>query len=229
VLNSSALSHLQDHEMPYEILIADDHPLFRSALHQALSLGLGPEARLVEAESIADLEARLTEKSDWDLVLLDLNMPGAYGFSGLVLLRGQYPQVPVVMVSAQEEAAVVVKSREFGASGFIPKSSSLETIQKAVRTVLDGDVWWPPQVNESVSVSPEAKAASEGLASLTPQQFRVLTMVCEGLLNKQIAYELSVSEATIKAHVTAIFRKLNVRTRTQAALLLQQLESIPQS
>nr|GFA55064.1 hypothetical protein [Tanacetum cinerariifolium] len=201
----------------------------RSALHQALSLGLGPDARLVEAESIADLEARLTEKSDWDLVLLDLNMPGAYGFSGLVLLRGQYPQVPVVMVSAQEEAAVVVKSREFGASGFIPKSSSLEVIQKAVRTVLDGDVWWPPQVNESVSVSPEAKAASEGLASLTPQQFRVLTMVCEGLLNKQIAYELSVSEATIKAHVTAIFRKLNVRTRTQAALLLQQLESIPQS
>lgn len=215
--------------MPYEILIADDHPLFRSALRQALSLGLGPDARLVEAESIADLEARLTEKSDWDLVLLDLNMPGAYGFSGLVLLRGQYPQVPVVMVSAQEEAAVVVKSREFGASGFIPKSSSLETIQKAVRTVLDGDVWWPPQVNESISVSAEAKAASEGLASLTPQQFRVLTMVCEGLLNKQIAYELSVSEATIKAHVTAIFRKLNVRTRTQAALLLQQLESIPQS
>ncbi|SDH24845.1 response regulator transcription factor ErdR [Pseudomonas abietaniphila] len=212
--------------MTYEILIADDHPLFRSALHQALTLGLGPDARLVEAESIADLEARLTEKSDWDLVLLDLNMPGAYGFSGLVLLRGQYPQVPVVMVSAQEEAAVVVKSKEFGASGFIPKSSSLETIQQAVRTVLDGDVWWPPQVNENVSVSPEAKAASEGLASLTPQQFRVLTMVCEGLLNKQIAYELSVSEATIKAHVTAIFRKLNVRTRTQAALLLQQLESI---
>lgn len=212
--------------MTYEILIADDHPLFRSALHQALTLGLGPDARLVEAESIADLEARLTEKADWDLVLLDLNMPGAYGFSGLVLLRGQYPQVPVVMVSAQEEAAVVVKSREFGASGFIPKSSSLETIQQAVRNVLDGDVWWPAQVNESVSVSAEAKAASEGLASLTPQQFRVLTMVCEGLLNKQIAYELSVSEATIKAHVTAIFRKLNVRTRTQAALLLQQLESI---
>ncbi|MDB6143674.1 MAG: LuxR response regulator receiver [Pseudomonas sp.] len=212
--------------MTYEILIADDHPLFRSALHQALTLGLGPEARLVEAESIADLEARLTEKADWDLVLLDLNMPGAYGFSGLVLLRGQYPQIPVVMVSAQEEASIVVRSREFGASGFIPKSSSLETIQQAVRSVLDGEVWWPPQVNEPVSVSPEAKAASAGLASLTPQQFRVLTMVCEGLLNKQIAYELSVSEATIKAHVTAIFRKLNVRTRTQAALLLQQMESI---
>lgn len=210
----------------YEILIADDHPLFRSALRQAITLGLGPQVRLVEVASIAELEGRLTEKSDWDLVLLDLNMPGAYGFSGLVLLRGQYPQIPVVMVSAQEEAAVVVKSREFGASGFIPKSSPLETLQDAVQKVLDGEVWWPPQAFEKVDVSAEAKAASEGLASLTPQQFRVLTMVCEGLLNKQIAYELSVSEATIKAHVTAIFRKLGVRTRTQAALLLQQLESV---
>jgi len=210
----------------YEILIADDHPLFRSALHQAVALGLGSDLRLVEVASIAALEPQLTIKADWDLVLLDLNMPGAYGFSGLVLLRGQYPQIPVVMVSAQEEASVMVRSREFGASGFIPKSSSMEAIQTAVRTVLDGDVSWPPQAFEEVPVSAEAKAASEGLASLTPQQFRVLTMVCEGLLNKQIAYELSVSEATIKAHVTAIFRKLGVRTRTQAALLLQQLESI---
>lgn len=211
----------------YEILIADDHPLFRSALQQALTLGLGPQVRLVEAASIAELEACLAEKSDWDLVLLDLNMPGAYGFSGLVLLRGQYPQIPVVMISAQEEASVVNRSREFGASGFIPKSSSLEIIQQAVRQVLDGDTWWPQLAEEAAPVSAEAKAASAGLASLTPQQFRVLTMVCEGLLNKQIAYELSVSEATVKAHVTAIFRKLGVRTRTQAALLLQQMESIP--
>jgi len=213
----------------YEILIADDHPLFRGALRQVVTLGLGPDVRLVEVASIAELETRLSEKDNWDLVLLDLNMPGAYGFSGLVLLRGQYPQIPVVMVSAQEEAAVVVKSREFGASGFIPKSSTLEVIQDAVRKVLDGEVWWPPQAFERVDVSAEAKAASEGLASLTPQQFRVLTMVCEGLLNKQIAYELNVSEATIKAHVTAIFRKLGVRTRTQAALLLQQLESVASS
>ncbi|SHM03268.1 response regulator transcription factor ErdR [Phytopseudomonas punonensis] len=211
----------------YEILIADDHPLFRSALQQALTMGLGAGVRLVEVASIAELEARLAEKTDWDLVLLDLNMPGAYGFSGLVLLRGQYPQIPVVMISAQEEAAVVLRSREFGASGFIPKSSSLEVIQQAVRQVLEGEVWWPPQSEEAASLSSEAKAASAGLASLTPQQFRVLTMVCEGLLNKQIAYELSVSEATVKAHVTAIFRKLGVRTRTQAALLLQQLESVP--
>ena len=211
----------------YEILIADDHPLFRSALQQALTLGLGPQVRLVEAASIAELEACLADKRDWDLVLLDLNMPGAYGFSGLVLLRGQYPQIPVVMISAQEEASVVKRSREFGASGFIPKSSPLETLQQAVRQVLDGDTWWPQLAEDSAPVSAEAKAASAGLASLTPQQFRVLTMVCEGLLNKQIAYELSVSEATVKAHVTAIFRKLRVRTRTQAALLLQQMESIP--
>jgi DNA-binding NarL/FixJ family response regulator len=211
----------------YEILIADDHPLFRSALQQALTLGLGQDVRLVEAASIAELESCLAQKADWDLVLLDLNMPGAHGFSGLVLLRGQFPQIPVVMISAQEDAAVVARSREFGASGFIPKSSPLEIIQQAVRQVLDGDAWWPQQSEQAAAVSAEAKAASAGLASLTPQQFRVLTMVCEGLLNKQIAYELSVSEATVKAHVTAIFRKLGVRTRTQAALLLQQLESIP--
>lgn len=213
----------------YEILIADDHPLFRSALQQALTLGLGPDVRLVEAASIAELESCLNASGDWDLVLLDLNMPGAYGFSGLVLLRGQYPHIPVVMISAQEEAAIVARAREFGASGFIPKSSSLETIQEAVRAVLDGDLWWPSQMLESAQVSDEVKAASAGLSSLTPQQFRVLTMVCDGLLNKQIAYELNVSEATIKAHVTAIFRKLGVRTRTQAALLLQQMESIPAS
>ncbi|AKX57174.1 response regulator transcription factor ErdR [Thiopseudomonas alkaliphila] len=211
----------------FDILIADDHPLFRSALQQALTIGLGGDVRLVEAASIAELEARLAEKSDWDLVLLDLNMPGAHGFSGLVLLRGQYPQLPVVMVSAQEEAAIMARAREFGASGFIPKSSPLEEIQQAVKTVLDGDVWWPAQTAANPMLTAEQKAASEGLASLTPQQFRVLTMVCDGLLNKQIAYELNVSEATVKVHVTAIFRKLNVRTRTQAALLLQQMESIP--
>jgi DNA-binding NarL/FixJ family response regulator len=213
----------------YEILIADDHPLFRSALRQALTLSLGSNVRLVEAENIAELEMNLQEKSDWDLVLLDLNMPGAHGFSGLVLLRGQYPQIPVVMISAQEESMVMARAREFGASGFIPKSSPLEDIQQAVQVVLDGDVWWPAQTAATAAVTAEEKAASAGLASLTPQQFRVLTMVCDGLLNKQIAYDLNVSEATVKAHVTAIFRKLNVRTRTQAALLLQQMESIPQN
>ena len=209
-----------------DILIADDHPLFREALRRALVSGLGPNTNLTEADSISALEKSLTEKSDWDLVILDLNMPGAYGFSGLVLLRGQYPRVPVIMISAQEEANVVNRAREFGAVGFIPKSGSLESIQEAIQKVLDGDTWWPDLGSAENDVNEEVREVSLRVASLTPQQFRVLTMVCDGLLNKQIAYDLDVSEATVKAHITAIFRKLGVRTRTQAALLLQQMESL---
>lgn len=208
----------------YDILIADDHPLFRSALRQALVAAADAQVLLTEVGSITELQGSLDARGDWDLVLLDLNMPGAYGFSGLVLLRGQYPHVPVVVVSAQEESSVVNRARDFGASGFIPKSSSLEDIQQAVRTVLEGGTSWPPMAGGGGPLSEQEKIVSEQLASLTPQQFRVLTMVCDGLLNKQIAYELGVSEATVKAHVTAIFRKLGVRTRTQAALVLQQME-----
>ena len=208
----------------YNILIADDHPLFRSALRQALLAAAEAPVALTEVGSIAELQSSLELRTDWDLVLLDLNMPGAYGFSGLVLLRGQYPHIPVVVISAQEEASVVNRARDFGASGFIPKSSSLQVIQGSVRTVLEGGVCWPAVAGNAGPLSDQETAVSAQLASLTPQQFRVLTMVCDGLLNKQIAYELSVSEATVKAHVTAIFRKLGVRTRTQAALVLQQME-----
>ncbi len=208
----------------YDILIADDHPLFRSALRQALLAAADARVQLTEVGTISELQVILDARADWDLVLLDLNMPGAYGFSGLVLLRGQYPHVPVVVISAQEDASVVNRARDFGASGFIPKSSSLEAIQEAVRTVLEGGSSWPASTGNGGPLSEQEKTVSAQLASLTPQQFRVLTMVCDGLLNKQIAYELSVSEATVKAHVTAIFRKLGVRTRTQAALVLQQME-----
>lgn len=210
--------------LTYDILIADDHPLFRSALRQALRDGLGETVSLNEVGSISELQQRLAERADWDLVLLDLNMPGAYGFSGLAQMRGQYPQIPVILISAQEEPTIARRARDFGASGFIPKSASLEAIQAAVQSVLDGSVCWPPGIDNPPGMSDEQLQISERVASLTPQQFRVLTMVCDGLLNKQIAYELDVSEATVKAHVTAIFRKLNVRTRTQAALVLQQME-----
>ncbi|BDX17277.1 DNA-binding response regulator [Halopseudomonas aestusnigri] len=210
--------------LTYDILIADDHPLFRSALRQALRDGLGDTISLSEVGSISELQQRLAERADWDLVLLDLNMPGAYGFSGLAQMRGQYPQIPVILISAQEEPTIARRARDFGASGFIPKSASLEAIQAAVQSVLDGSVCWPPGIDNPPGMSDEQQQISERVASLTPQQFRVLTMVCDGLLNKQIAYELDVSEATVKAHVTAIFRKLNVRTRTQAALVLQQME-----
>lgn len=166
----------------YDILIADDHPLFRSALRQALVAAAHAQVSLTEVGSITELQSSLDARAEWDLVLLDLNMPGAYGFSGLVLLRGQYPHIPVVVISAQEEPSVVNRARDFGASGFIPKSSSLEEIQDAVRTVLEGGVYWPTSVGSGGPLSEQEKIVSAQLASLTPQQFRVLTMVCDGLL-----------------------------------------------
>lgn len=206
----------------YNILIADDHPLFRAALSSALLKGVGSDIKLVEVDTIASLENILKQKADWDLILLDLNMPGASGFSGLVHIRGQFPHIPVIVISALEDASIINKARDFGGVGFIPKSSDLNTIQEAVLEVLAGNTWWPP-IAEEAPYDPDS--ASAKLSSLTPQQFKVLTMVCDGLLNKQIAYDLDVSEATVKAHITAIFRKLGVRTRTQAALLLQQMET----
>ena len=190
--------------LTYDILIADDHPLFRSALRQALRDGLGETVSLSEVGSISELQQRLAERADWDLVLLDLNMPGAYGFSGLAQMRGQYPQIPVILISAQEEPTIARRARDFGASGFIPKSASLEAIQAAVQSVLDGSVCWPPGIDNPPGMSDEQQQISERVASLTPQQFRVLTMVCDGLLNKQIAYEL---DAQVSGRVTVSLRK----------------------
>lgn len=207
-------------EMGYRIIIADDHPLFRNALHQAVELAI-TGAQLLEVDSIDNLMRMLGEVDDVDLLLLDLKMPGASGFSGLALLRNQYPDLPVVVVSASEEPAVVQQAMRFGALGFIPKSAPMRTLVSALNTILEGDPWFPEGI--SLDDAPGDNIADR-LASLTPQQFKVLTMLSEGMLNKQIAYELAVSEATIKAHVTAIFRKLNVKNRTQAVIALSQTE-----
>ncbi|WMC11300.1 response regulator transcription factor [Oceanimonas pelagia] len=204
----------------YSIIIADDHPLFRNALHQAVQLAV-QGARLQEVDSIDNLLQLLASTDEVDLLLLDLKMPGASGFSGLTRLRALYPALPVVVVSASEEAAVVQQAMRLGAVGFIPKSAPMATLVSALNTVLEGDGWFPEGI--SPDDAPEDDMA-ERLASLTPQQFKVLTMLSEGKLNKQIAYELEVSEATIKAHVTAIFRKLGVKNRTQAVIALSQLE-----
>jgi DNA-binding NarL/FixJ family response regulator len=210
-----------------EILIADDHPLFRDALKRAVTQAL-PDSILFDADSVAALQALIETHPDAELLLLDLHMPGANGFSALAYVRGQQPGLPVIMVSAQEDARVIERALGHGASGYIPKSASVETIVTAVRRVLDGDVWLPASISTRVRPleSAEAKAAA-GIAALTPQQFRVLGMIAEGLLNKQIAYELNVSEATIKAHMTAILRKLHVGNRTQVALLAQHLALEP--
>jgi DNA-binding NarL/FixJ family response regulator len=183
-----------------------------------------PGVEIVEADSLAAVQEKVEQHGDADLVLLDIHMPGTHGFSGLVFLRGQHPGVPVVVVSGSEQPHVMKRAIDYGASGFIPKSAPLETISEAITAVLEGEEWLPQELTENMGdVSEEDQQFAAALASLTPQQFRVLTMLTEGLLNKQIAYELSVSEATIKAHVTAILRKLGVHSRTQAVIAAQRL------
>ncbi|GBE42941.1 transcriptional regulatory protein DegU [bacterium BMS3Bbin10] len=207
----------------YSIIIVDDHPLFRDALRQALS-GRFSELTISEAGSLDGLSSALEANSETDLVLLDLAMPGVKGFSGLMYLRAQYPEVPVVVVSATEDPSAIRRCIEFGASGFIPKSLPVDVIRDAVKNVLDGGVWTPPEIDLGEVGDGETADLVARLATLTPQQVRVLMMLSEGLLNKQIAYKLSVSEATIKAHVSAILQKLGVDSRTQAVIAVNKIE-----
>lgn len=204
------------------ILIVDDHPLFREALRHALSAGKA-DLEISEAGSLDALNTALAKDDNCDLVLLDLRMPGVQGLSGLIYLRTQYPNIPVVVISANEDSGTVRKSLDLGASGFIPKSSGTATIIEAVETVLGGGVWSPS--GSEVANDPETAAIAKRVATLTAQQIRVLMMLREGLLNKQIAFELSVSEATVKAHVSAILQKLGVSSRTQAVIAAGKLES----
>ncbi|KUO53895.1 MAG: LuxR family transcriptional regulator [Alphaproteobacteria bacterium BRH_c36] len=207
----------------YRITIVDDHPLFRGALNQALSASM--DATFQEAGSLDQLNEQLGLSRDVDLVLLDLNMPGVQGLSGLMFLRAQYPEIPVVVCSANEDPGTIRRCIEFGASGYIPKSQPIEQIREAVAKVLGGEVWTPPDVNLSGELDEETSDMLGRLSSLTPQQVRVLMMLGEGLLNKQIAYKLSVSEATIKAHVSAILQKLGVDSRTQAVIAISRIDN----
>jgi DNA-binding NarL/FixJ family response regulator len=199
------------------LVIADDHPLFRDALRQAVA-SVVASARIDEAGSFEELTALLDQDSDVDLVLLDLSMPGISGFSGLIFLRAQFPAIPVVIVSASDDGGTIRQSLDFGASGFIPKRFGVDTLRDAITKVLGGDVWVPADTDLSSATDPELVRLRDRLVTLTPQQVRVLMMLSEGLLNKQIAYELGVSEATIKAHVSAILQKLGVESRTQAVI-----------
>ncbi|EGU30041.1 transcriptional regulator LuxR [Vibrio ichthyoenteri ATCC 700023] len=205
----------------YTILIADDHPLFRNALFQSIHMAISG-ANLLEADSLDALLNLLAKEPDADLLLLDLKMPGANGMSGLMQLRAEYPYLPIVVVSASEEASVVTQVKSHGAFGFIPKSSDMRELISALNQVLAGEPFFPEGL---ITNNAACNDLAEKISTLTPQQYKVLGMLSDGLLNKQIAYELNVSEATIKAHMTAIFRKLGVKNRTQAVILLQQLES----
>jgi DNA-binding NarL/FixJ family response regulator len=208
----------------YTFIIADDHPLFRGALRQTLE-SMFEGVSIAEAGSLDAVSKILEEGGEVDLVLLDLNMPGVRGFSGLMYLRAQYSGVPIVVVSANEDPMAIRRCMEFGAAGFVPKSLGTDSIRAALTTVMDGGIWTPPDVDISALPADETGKLVQRLATLTPQQVRVLMMLSEGLLNKQIAYELSVSEATVKAHVSAILQKLGVESRTQAVIAASKIEA----
>ena len=199
------------------MVIADDHPLFRGALREAVS-GLFADVDIAEAGSFDDVSRLLERGGEIDLILLDLTMPGVRGFSGLIYLRAQYPSVPIVVVSANDDPAVIRRCMDFGASGFIPKTLGIEAMRGAIGRVFEGGVWTPPDIDLGAGSDAETADLMVRLASLTPQQVRVLMMLSEGLLNKQIAY---------KAHVSAILQKLGVESRTQAVIAASKIELGP--
>jgi DNA-binding NarL/FixJ family response regulator len=207
---------------PEKIIIADDHPLFRQALLGTLKAKL-TYTQWLEAETIDELEKQLNAHNNSDLLLLDLNIPGAHGFNTLIHVRNHFPQIPVVIVSAHEDHDTISKAMEYGAAGFIPKSTPVDDIYTAIITILSGNIWLPEAFEQSGGSNSNSDIADR-VASLTQQQYRILMMFAQGMLNKQIAYDLNVSEATIKAHATAIFRKLDVRNRTQAVITISQLD-----
>jgi DNA-binding NarL/FixJ family response regulator len=204
------------------IIIADDHPLFRGALSQALR-GMAEELVIIEAGDFEAARRAAEHTAEADLMLLDLAMPGVSGFSGLMSLRAEFSALPIVIVSASDDCATIRRALELGASGFISKSSGLDDIRSGIQAVLEGDIWAPKSDLSLADEDPGLSELMERLKTLTPQQNRVLAMLGEGLLNKQIAYELGVSEATIKAHVSAILLKLNVDSRTQAVIKLSKI------
>ena len=206
----------------YRFIIVDDHPLFRGALSQALGDAFA-NAEVLEAGSLDELTDHLASTGEIDLILLDLAMPGVHGVSGLLYLRAQHPEIPVAVVSASDDPGTIRQCLDCGASGFIPKSQPVDGIRDAIRKFLQGEVWLPADVDlATIQISETAELVSR-MSTLTPQQVRVLMMLGEGLLNKQIAFKLGVSEATIKAHVSAILQKLGVDSRTQAVIAISKI------
>lgn len=196
------------------IVIADDHPMVRQALAEAARKGAaGPE--IAEAQSLAEALAAIAAPAA-DLLMLDLRMPGMEGLAGLARIRTEHPAIPVIVVSALDDAATRRNVAALGAAGFLSKSEPLAVIARAIAAVLDGELWL-----EEPESAPAAGAS--GTARLTPQQLRVLALLAEGRPNKEIAFEMSITEATVKAHVTAILQKLGVRTRVQAVIAARQL------
>lgn len=208
-----------------KVLIIDDHPLFREALSAAVSLAY-PTVRSLGVSTIDAAIETLEADRDFDIALLDLNIPGVQGFEGLLKLRALYPRLPVLVVSGLENEQIIDESITYGAAGFLPKSLGREVLATAIDVIMAGDVYIPDglsQANDSTQGIAKAEII-ERILSLTPQQLRVLFMLREGLLNKQIAYELEVGATTVKKHVSEILRKLHVHSRTQAVIEVSKLD-----
>ena len=214
-----------------KLIVADDHPLFRNALINAISSNFATEAT-IETDSFETTCHALEQHPDTDLLLLDLHMPGNCGFLGLIQLRKTYPSLPIVVISASEELDVIRRVMAFGASAYVPKSAKPADISAALNAVLSGELWVPANIKKQVLEHSSLEAEDDldlaaKVAQLTAQQYKVLYYLTEGWLNKQIAYDLHISEATVKAHITAIFRKLGVTNRTQVVIQAQRLTLEP--
>ncbi len=211
--------------MSKTIIISDDHPLFRQALRTAI-MPLFSDANIVEVETLGETQSELSNRSV-DLLLLDLRMSDSKGLVGLMIIKGSYPEIPVIIVSASEGAETIRSAIQAGASGYISKSASPEQIRESIQLVAQGEVAIPDVARSGVSDNERQELeAIENISLLTPTQLKVLVKMTEGMLNKQIAFYMDISEATVKSHVTAIFKKLRVRTRTQAVVLAKQLEVV---
>lgn len=223
-LNPSYNTIKADRFVMTSILIADDHPLFREALKGALR-HQHPDLDIRESANLEATLEQLEMNDEIDLLLLDLHMPGSADLYGLIRIREDYPHVPVAVISGTEDVAIMSRVIGYGALGFISKSSSPDMIETAISRILDGDIWVPAHVQGKIKeISAEESTLAQQIANLTPQQYRVLCLLRDGMLNKQIAWELDISEATVKAHITAIFKKLNVSNRTQAVLVASKIQ-----
>ncbi|WP_293762749.1 response regulator transcription factor [uncultured Paraglaciecola sp.] len=208
-----------------KFLISDDHPLYREALISALQ-PLFENVDIIQSDGLDSTLEALQQHSDFDLVLLDLNMPGCDSFYGLIRVSQDFPKVAVAVVSASDSVEVICKVMNLGAKGFIPKSTPTIVIAEALKQIMNGKNWFPEDMQTDIEDYVPAIDIAKLVGELTPKQFRVLRLLQNGLLNKQIAFDLSITEATVKAHISAIFRKFNVNTRTQAVLMLKYLDIV---
>lgn len=216
--------NLERSDEKLRFLIVDDHPLFREALRFAVKAAYG-NAEVSECASLSEALETIDSQPQFDLALLDLRIPDATGFDGLVKLRTMYPSLPIVIVSGHEDPEIVNNARTYGIAGYIPKSIRKDELTAAITSVINGNLFLPSNYPDHDRSQTEAKSGEADLASFTPQQLKVIGMIRDGLLNKQIAYELGVSETTVKAHVSKILKKLGVTNRTQAAMQIEKLIS----